>query len=719
MGTLKLPVFPTFDTSVAVMGPRAVLSCAALLALLPVLAFAQVPQDPEPEGFVEDPPDSVRSAADSQEAVPEEDPPSPTKAQPRPNGHDPALSNGRGAPGALLAPSKAKASAATPPKSSGPARGEPNPPQRVATESELRTEIESRAHYLRGGDVASADVELLQLIETRQQLGARNVVIASAALLREASRAFEAGRLDRAIDLAEKAAKISPDLVAAHCLRVKLYWRQNWSQIDRITGAVGELLAAKLTRIGNFVVFASNCLAILGIALLGTIVGFTLIQLFKYLRYASHDLVRILPNWFGAGEGAMMIAILIASPLVFGFGIAPSIVLALGAVFAYQTARESRVSVYALALLGAAPGLIWLAAPLVTFHGSVTDALETAASEAFAVDAEQRLEVYAQSTGRNDTQGAIVLARRSRMRGDLAGAELQYRRALAAEPQDSIARNNLGKTQYLLGHEEQAKLTFQQAARAGELAEPYLNLASLLLDAGDFDAANASIAKARLMNRELTEAYTRLDGNPPTAKKLFDAGLSEAPLWGRLLDVDAANRRNVSIEIWRIIGGATPVWGMPILVLVVLVLMRLLASTADRLKLSTACPKCGVPASRDAPAQYCDQCQSIFLKGIAVEPILRLEKESEVRSYQRRRRWTERLLSPIAGAGQIFADRPMDGAVLLFGFLLVLANLRWPDGLIVHPWAMGPETASGSLQLMIYAGIALVLLLISIRQSFR
>src|SRR5262249_21716084 len=158
-----------------------------------------------------------------------------------------------------------------------------------------------------------------------------------------------------------------------------------------------------------------------------TILIVTLIQTFKYLRYAAHDLVRVLPSWFGSGEGAMILVIAMATPLVFGFGGAISLVLALGIVYAYQTPEERTVSKWAMGILAVAPGLVFLAAPLVTFHGSVTDAIDSAATEAFAADAEARLVDHMKGAGRNDIQGSLVLARRHRMRGDLAGAEAEYR----------------------------------------------------------------------------------------------------------------------------------------------------------------------------------------------------------------------------------------------------------------------------------------------------
>jgi tetratricopeptide (TPR) repeat protein len=595
---------------------------------------------------------------------------------------------------------------------------EPARAANVVTEEDLKNAIEARARALRSGDQTVADAELQTMMDVRQQLRARNVVVASASLIHEASEALSIGRLDRAIDLAEAASKLSPDLPAGHWLRFRLYLKRNWAQFDKISASLADLFSAKVGCFRNLVVLISNTLGILSLAVLATIIGFTLIQAFKYLRYSAHDLVRVLPSWFGAGEGVMLLIIAIATPLVFGFGVAPSLVIALGVIYAYQTFEERTLSKWAMSILALAPGLIFISAPLVTFHGSIADALDSASTEAFATDAEERLLRYEHGAGSNDIQASLVLARRYRMRGDLASAENEYRKALLAQPNNTVARNNLGTLLYLEGRDEQAKATFQVAANASEYAEPFLNLASLLVDSSNFDEANGAIERARRVNRDLTELYTKFDSTVPTAKKLFDAEIG-GTLWARLLDAETDQRLSVTAEVWHFLGGETPWFAMPFVVLLIAAAAIALGRKGDQMNLSVACPKCGIPAERDAPARYCEQCQSIFLKGIAVEPVLRLEKETDVRNYQRRRRWVERGLSVLAGGGHMFGERPWLGAGLLFLFCLLLANMLWSEGLIVHPWSLGRE-ASASLPQLLSCGFgALALIGLSIRQAFR
>lgn len=586
------------------------------------------------------------------------------------------------------------------------------------TEKDLRDRIEARARFLRSGDTASADAELAFIIEARQQLGVRNVVVASAALIHEANQAAGLGQPTRALELAEASARLSPDLDAAHWARAKLYFGSSWTAVDLIFGALYDVVHAKIGRFKNSVSLLTNVAAVIGLALFFSLAVFAAVQLFKYARYAAFDISRLLPSWFGTGEVIMLLLMAIAAPLVFRFGGALTVALGLGVVYAYQSQRERRVSVAAWVLLAISPLMIWFIAPLVTFHGSTVDAIETALSETFTPNEEAKLTEMSRSP-EFGVVGSIALAHRHRVRGDLKAATDEYRRALTLDPNNVVARNNLGKLLFIQGNEEAARASFQNAANSGQRAEPLLNLASMLLDDSQFEQANVSIERARKLDRGLVEYYTQNASALQTRDKLLDAESSQWPLWELLFAQDAGERYLVTEQIFSVLGASTPIFMMPVFVALIAVLAFLLAKRSVHKPLSVPCPKCGVPADRDAPASYCEQCQSIFLKTIAVEPTLRLQKEGEVISYQKRRRWTERLLSLIAGAGDIFSGRPIFGMFLLFFFLTAIAVIRFTEGFVVNPWNVGFDPAAHTLKLAIAIVFAAVLALISVRQALK
>jgi tetratricopeptide (TPR) repeat protein len=352
------------------------------------------------------------------------------------------------------------------------------------------------------------------------------------------------------------------------------------------------------------------------------------------------------------------------------------------------------------------------------FHGSHVDAIESALSETFAQNADAQLVERSKSSS-FEIISSLALAHRHRVRGDVKAAEDEYRRALTIEPGNVVARNNLGTLLFLQGNEDAAQATFQVAASGGERAEPLLNLASILVDQSLFDQANSAIEKARKLDHDLTEHYTRVASSLPTREKLLSADTSQGPMWSLMFDVDSDQQLAVTEQIFGVIGANTPLWMAPLFVLFVGLFSFALVKRSEKKPLCVPCPKCGVPADRDAPASYCEQCQSIFLKAIAVEPVLRIQKESEVIGYQRRRRWTERILSVFAGAGDMFGGRPVFGSILAFFFVASLSVLRFTEGFVVNPWTVSFDTAAHTLKVVVAIVFAVILALFSVRQSLK
>lgn len=585
----------------------------------------------------------------------------------------------------------------------------------VMTEQKLLEHIEARANYVRLEDTSNADVELGYIEEARRALGARNVVVASAALLRETHRALDAGLTQRATDLAEAAARLSPDLSAAHWMRVRTYWAHDRTQVARIAGALVDLVTVKLFRFRNVVSLLSNVAVLLGLALLGTIALFAFVQLFKYVRYPAHDFASVWPRFVGTGEVILAILILVALPTAFGLGLLPAIAVALVVTMAYQTTRERFVSLVMLVILGLSPAILYVAAPLVTYHGSQSDALASAMDEAFASDAEQQLRRHL-ATQPRDFTASLILAYRLRQRGDLEKAELEYQRALGADASSALARNNLGVVQFLQGRPEQARATFRAAASQLDFAEPYLNLATIAADDAQFDEANRHLETARNIDPDLTVAYTQLEGGLPSTQKMQEARIGQSLIWARLFDTSAEESLAVSRELWGPIGGGLPPLGMPIVALIAGLVGLFITRISARL--STPCPRCGIPADRGSPAHFCAQCVSVFLTAVAVDPKVRAAKEHQVRRHQRGRRFVERTTSVLAGIGHIYGSRPLFGSLLAFLFLFALGAALFPDGFVVNRWDIYVDGASHAVAAAIALGCAGAIALLSLSRSF-
>lgn len=588
----------------------------------------------------------------------------------------------------------------------------PSPDAALPTEQSLAAHVDKRAAHLRAGSLLDADLELGLIEELRNALAARNVVVVSAQLIQESRVALGLGQTARAVERAEAAARLSPDLEAAHWMRARAYWAQDKAQIGLVLGALRDLLGARLGALQNQVAFLTLALTLLGLAFVATVVAFAFLQLVKHVRYPAYDLAKRVPGGIvGAGEVMLLLMIAVLLPFGAGLGLTLTLGLALAVVMPYQSKWERGTGLGLVVLLALAPLAVWQAAPLVSFHGSVVEAMADATSEAFADEAEARLSGEAK-----DYTSAMVIAHRRRQRGDLAGAEAAYRRALVAQKNDGAASNNLGTVLLLQGRPDDAETALKNAAawRAG--AAPMLNLSLLLAERGRFDESSAYVEQARREDPDLVAQQTALGASQPLQQKLVVVPLEEGLLWRRLFESGRPEAGAITQQVWRAMTGDLPALLTSLLVLVLGGLGFAVSLRAD--DLSTACPKCGLPASRHTQGQLCDQCTSVFLAATAIEPELKRAKERSVRRYQRRRRWSERLLSLAAGCGHILGGRPVLGLLFFFPFVLAVITSIYGARLAVEPWAVHVGSFGDELRTTVALVFVLVLGALALRSTY-
>lgn len=583
--------------------------------------------------------------------------------------------------------------------------------QLTPSADEIKKRLETRARLLRAGDRAGATTELAQLLELREVMGVINMPLASAALLHSARTALEAGDARAAVADAEAAAALSPELVAAHWMRFHAHLAADGGGVGAAIGAAIDGVATRFRGFRNQVALLTDLLGVWFLTLVAVALILALLALARYGGCAAFDVASKLPGWAGRGVGWALILLVLLLPLALGLGVAPTLAGWLILASLYQPGKERVVSLLVVGLLSVSPLVLRAASPLILFHGSEVDALATAASEAFAPQAEAKLAAHA--TGTRDFDAAFVLAGRARTRGELGSAQRWLEEAVRIQPSSTAAQNNLGVVLYLQRRSGEALNALTTATRRRDRAEPFLNLASLQLDQSNFDEARRSIDAARELDPQLAARYNDLDAGVTTAAKLLTIPFDQGVLWDRLFALDGEESDAVVAQLWRIAGGRTPPHAMPIAGAALIVLVLL--AGARQLRFSRPCPKCGMPASPRAVESYCDQCHSIFLKAVAVEPSMRLEKEHAIRRHQRRRRWAERVLAVFAGAGHVFGGRAIEGTLLLAAFTAVFAHLWWMERLSVHAWATG--LGFGAPQLAASAVLALVLVLISVGRS--
>lgn len=601
-------------------------------------------------------------------------------------------------------PNSASSQAAPPPP---PAPGTPAETHEIVSEASIRQALQRRADAAMIGDDGAARRAMNELLEVKRNLGLRNIPVAASLLLHDARSALASDQLDRAVDLAEAATQMAPELPATHWTLAVALARTDPTQVVQIGGATAQALRSWVVPFRNAITFAVWLASAIGLGFVVAALGFTAVQLAKYLRYLAHDISRRLTGVFGIGEFALLFLALIAMPFALGVGLVTSVALALGLLFAYQTGRERLTSAAVLAGMAVTPVVLQQSAPFVLFHGSRIDALVAAYTENLSPEIAARLDGLAKDDSGERLTYARIHAHRARQRGDLAEARRWYETVVQAAPSDPSALNNLAVLQFLDGDQEAARANFEAAARS-DRAEPRLNYSLLLADEGQFSEADALLLAAREIDPQLTEAFTSLDGVRPAAQRFVEVPLPNALLWARFFDVAPRQRGEVLEELWYPLGGKMPPWGF-LLVVAASIGLGMYASRF-RSSLSVPCSKCGRPAPGTPGAPYCEQCVSVFVSGVAVEPRVRQQKEVEVRRYQRRRRWAERLSSP-TGFGLVIGGRPLLGVGLAFVIGFAVGGIALLPLLGVSAWSqpVGGEAralAIGSLALLGLAAAA-------------
>lgn len=594
----------------------------------------------------------------------------------------------------------------------------PRLPLVFETERGIRADLEERARFVRSGSHARADLKIGDMLKRRASLGLVNVPVATVAIVHDAHESTTNNNPERAIQLLDKAVELSPEWSDVHWLRLSSAFSYRAIDVLRFVGILSDFVVSRMSGFRNHLTLILDLLIVCGLALIFMIVVFALIQSVKYVRYAAHDIVELLPSSMSKTQAYILLILFWVAPLAFGLGITVAAAFWLTTVLAYQDKWERVVSLAAYGVAAAVPVVIYGFSPLVAFHGSVADSLISVTHEAFANEAEEHLVEYVSGEGSKDYAVVMALANRSRIRGDLAGAKNWYERALQIKSNSVAARNNLGHTAFLANDLTTAMKHFRRAGQSETAAEPWLNVASVLIEDSKFDAARSSIERARTIDGVKTNAYGNVPMSTPTQNKLLLMDGGDLDLWGRVFaSASPEEKLAITTQFWRALGGRLAPMVSPILVLALTCVGMFMVSSRQRFGLSVACPKCGRSASASAPKGLCAQCQSLFLHTAIVDPTTRAKKEQEILRFHSRRRWFKRVASVIPGAPEVYEHRPILGVADLFAFgfcVVAVLSMPWFSKVSGHVW-----TGVSVIQPMFFVLVAGLLVLLSVRRAFR
>jgi tetratricopeptide (TPR) repeat protein len=576
------------------------------------------------------------------------------------------------------------------------------------------------------GDNAASEQGKKALLKLRDEVSASDFDAFSVSLLREARSRRDAGDLKSAVQLAEAAAALSPNLPYARFALADVYARRQMTSVGTYTPEIQAGVTAMLSDPRYLRPALADVGAMALLAVLATAVAVVAVLFGRRVRYFLHDFHHLFPRGMGRWQSLAVAVTLLAMPLLLQMGVLPVLLVFFGAVVLYLSVAERAVAAVLLVLVGLIPLAGGHIARSTVFAGTVAEDVYLLERGGFAGD-DAAARVLARQEAKEATFAELfALGRYMGRRGQLNEAEAAFKAASALRQRSGPLLTNYANVLLAAGKVEDAERLYKEASQAdGTLAAAPYNLAQIYrrrartLPDKDLGAELERAAETMAIAQRLDSTLVGRDV-PPDDRMLVNH-LLLSPVLSRndmmvLADGGAAGQR-VESQLNRVLLGSS---GMVALVYpaVLALLLFALGSARDRVWASKSCEKCGNVVCRrcdpdlSAGSFMCSQCTNVFArKGVVPEP-LREQKQAEVKRHQT---WMNRLAlalgALVSGAGHTFSGFPIRGAIYTFLFLLALAVVVLRDGLLKAPYGDAPVY----LKLLPAALLLLPLYLLSLR----
>ena len=588
------------------------------------------------------------------------------------------------------------------------APGAPPPPPAAAVAPRFEELWSSFVKADASGDAAAAERALREIRRARIERNVRGLDIVGLGLVERGVAKLDAGQRDEAEEAFRTAVALAPGLPDGHAgLSRALLRKGPFGFVSSFDAARGGLSSFLGTGRGG-----RRALDLLTVAGLLTAFGFAWSVGVALLARRGGLLRHDVEEWMGPGQSrwasvALLLLLLLLPVATFqGWGWLPLWWLAL--LFVYL-GRVERALVLALA------GLAFTVAPAVSaLEGRLRTAgnpLLHAALEAVESSPDRAAIARLQEAARADPEDrdlVYLLGSARRRAGRYEEAAELYRQALARDPGDAVARNNLANIEFVRGSYDSARARYRAGTEAGTPAEvaatSYYNLSLAHLQKFEYQAYNEAKSNADRLAPGLVAEYDRWkydSGDYAVVDLGLDLGQVREKFEGAGSGVAV---RNVAAGT-RPPARPTPVRGalasrftasLAVLALVGFLVARWRGPKAFTLH----CARCGTAFCRychlgQVSGGLCSQCYHLFVVRDGVSGPARNRKLAEVQRAAGQRDRVFRVLSVLSpGAGQVYGGWTLRGAALLvawWGVLsLVLASRLVPfaevPGRLASPW---------------------------------
>jgi len=574
-----------------------------------------------------------------------------------------------------------------------------------------------RRRALREADEPAARAAAARLLDAKLELAIENLHAFAASEVREAERAVQARLAADAVDHAELAVRLAPDLADAHLALARARLARDPGQPGAALSPLGAALRAAWREPHSVRAFLGDVLAA-GLAALAVACALAVLLLFlRQARLLFHDFGHLPLVRAGTPLQSLFLgAVLLALPVALGLG--PWAGLAGGAlaVFAHLSRRERLVVSASLLLLTLLPWGAEAAGRLTAWTGSL-------AEEVFEIEhGADGGERVARLSARPDLPAPALLAvgRFHKRRGRLDEAMRWYERAAekGRTPELLVATGNV---RMLRGDAEGAKAAWLEASDRAEggtaLAAAQYNLSKLYLRASALEQSQQARRRAQQVDGPFL-ARSGSDDDFRANRWILDAPLEHEQIRELAAATGPAHLAREAVRAR--LAGAIPPGLWPWAPLCAVALIWLLLPLGARLKPSSRCERCGRPACPRCDAQsgpLCGQCVNVFQKKGVVDPRDRARKEAQVRRRDQAERWTARGLALVGGgAGHLWLGEAALGFLVVAGLAFAAFVVVFWRGIIPPPHP-SPYLLAGKLAVVLPLGVLLYAL--AVRDAFR
>lgn len=529
--------------------------------------------------------------------------------------------------------------------------------------------------------------DLDQLYQLKLDRGIRNLSTLSLLLTRQAKQAREAGDLDRAIELATYANKLSPDVPQPYFELARSRFQKKPFQLDEVFPEILKGYIAKFHHYPASLNLFYHIFYIFSNAILMAFIIFGIVILWKYFPLYFYDIRRNLTQEVSTLFVNGLKVFILFIPFFLRLDLSWAILFWSILLWGYVPTRERQFVVVLLIVLVYLPFFLRTSSSFL--NGPASDIIlemNEANHENWDKGTEDKLKAWSLSHS-DDPIALFTLGLIEKKQGRYSQAEDFYRRAIERDPNLSGAYSNLGNV-YLA--QKQVQLAIASYQRAIELnpakGSYYYNLYRAYSQetflSGKSDRA---FQKARQLDPGLVQYYSAIDSSNMN-RLVIDEVLTTQMLWSRFLD-QYIGREGLLFRLFKAWFEGIPSALSRLAPILFLAFLIGMSRYSRAKRFLTRCPMCGSATHRfylntsETPEQefICFNCYRLFVQKEKLHPKIMEKKSLQAESFQKQDHFTGKFLSYfLVGFGDLWRGHPLKGLLLLsLFFIFILRFVFW------------------------------------------